>query len=209
MDFQLLMASPATLALLIANIAISSFAFQNERVIAATLFDVAMIRRRHQYQRMITSGFVHGDGFHLFMNMLALFFLGPYLEYLVGPVAFLGIYFASLIAGSLWTYMEHFRDMNYRALGASGAVSGVTAAAALFAPLQTILVFFVLPMPFILFAALYTGWSAWASATRVRDGIGHSAHLGGALMGLALVCIVWPQVARNAWDQVIAAVIPG
>ena len=72
----------------------------------------------------------------------ALFFLGPFLEITIKTPAFVGIYFASLIGGSLWTYMEHFRDLNYRALGASGAVSGITLAAALFYPLATILVFF-------------------------------------------------------------------
>lgn len=204
---QLLMASPATLTLLGANIIISIAAFQNVRLLDATIFDIAMIRRGQIY-RMITSGFIHGDPIHLFMNMLALFFLGPFLEVTIKTPAFVGIYTASLIGGSLWTYMEHFRDSNYRALGASGAVSGITLAAALFYPLSTIYVFYALPMPFILFAVLYTGWSAWASATRVRDGIGHAAHLGGGLTGVALVCIFYPQFVRDSWDQVVQAVLP-
>jgi membrane associated rhomboid family serine protease len=205
---DLLMRSPATLALLATNILVSVAAWQNVRLIDAMLFDISLIRRRHEYHRMITSGFIHGDPFHLFMNMLALFFLAPALEATVGTWVFLGIYLASLLAGSLWTYMEHFRDAEYRALGASGAVSGVTSAAAIFYPLSTILLFFALPMPFILFAVLYIGWSAWAASTRVRDGIGHAAHLGGALMGVALVCIFWPQVVRQSWTEVVEAVRP-
>jgi len=207
-QMQLLMASPATLTLLGANIIISIAAFQNVRLLDAAMFDITMIRRRGQVYRMITSGFIHGDPAHLFMNMLALFFLGPFLEYAIKTPAFVGIYIASLIGGSLWTYMEHFRDANYRALGASGAVSGITLAAAIFFPLSTIYVFFALPMPFILFAVLYTGWSAWAAATRVRDGIGHAAHLGGGLTGVALVCIFYPQYVRQSWDQVVQAILP-
>ena len=97
--------------------------------------------------------------------------------------------------------MEHFRDTNYRALGASGAVSGVTTATAVFAPFVQILVFFALPMPLIVFALCYIVWSAWASRSNIRDGIGHGAHLGGALAGIAIVCIFWPEAPRGAFDQ--------
>jgi len=206
---DVLLYAPATSVLLALNIVLSLLAFQNVRLTDRLVFDLVLIRRQHQYYRMITSGFIHGDGFHLFMNMLALYLLGPYLEAQVQTGPFIAIYFASLLAGSAWSYMDHFRDGNYRALGASGAVSGITTAAALFGPLQTIYVFFALPMPFILFAALYIGWSAYASGNRVRDGIGHSAHLGGALMGIALICLLYPQVARNAFDDVVNAITPG
>ena len=207
-QMQYLMASPATLTLLVANIIVSIAGFRNEKLVEATLFDITMIRRRGQIYRMATSGFIHGDPTHLFMNMLALFFLGPSLEVTVGTSSFVGIYVAALLGGSLWTYMEHFREGSYRALGASGAVSGVTLAAAVFFPLSTIYVFYALPMPFILFAVLYTGWSAWAAATRVRDGIGHAAHLGGGLTGVALVCIFYPQNVQQSWNQVVQAVLP-
>jgi membrane associated rhomboid family serine protease len=162
------------------------------------------MRRGNEWWRMITSGFVHGDPFHLMMNMLALFFLGPSLEYIVKTGPFLAIYMLSLLAGSLWTWMEHFRDTNYRALGASGAVSGITTAIAMFAPFATIYAFFALPMPLIVFAACYIIWSAWASQSRVQDGIGHGAHLGGALAGVALVCVFWPGAVRGLWDQFVA-----
>ena len=208
-ELQILMLAPATVVLLIANIVLSVMAFQNTRLMDRMIFDITMIRRRGQYYRFVTSAFIHGDGFHIFMNMLGLYFLGPYLEIQIGTPAFLGIYFASMLAGSAWTYMEHFRDGNYRALGASGAISGMMSAASLFGPLQIIYVFFALPMPFILATALYIGWSVWASHSRVRDGVGHAAHLGGALMGIALVCLLYPQVARNAFDEVAAAIMPG
>jgi membrane associated rhomboid family serine protease len=202
------MQSPATLALLATNILVSMAAWQNVRLVDAMIFDLSLIQRRHEYHRMFTSGFIHADPMHLFMNMLALFLLGPSLEYILGTWSYLGVYLAALLGGSLWTYMEHFRDGQYRALGASGAVSGVTTAAAVIFPLSTIYVFFALPMPFILFAALYIGWSAWAAASRVRDGIGHAAHLGGALTGVALICILWPSYVQRSWAAVSAAVWP-
>jgi len=132
--------SPATYSLLAANAILSFAAFSNVRLVDRLLFDMNRIRRFNEWYRFVTSGFIHGDPFHLFMNMLALYFMGPAVEsqYAAGTTGFMVIYFASLLAGSAWTYMEHFRDPNYRALGASGAVSGVTTAAAVFFPLAKI-----------------------------------------------------------------------
>ena len=196
--------SPATYALLLANILVSFAAFSNVKLLDRLLFDMNRIRRFNEWYRTVTSGFIHGDPFHLFMNMLALYFMGPALESEAGTIGFLIIYFASLLAGSAWTYMEHFRDSNYRALGASGAVSGVTTAAAVFFPFAQIYVFFALPMPFGVFAICYIAYSVWASRTGIRDGIGHAAHLGGALMGVAIVCLFWPEAPQRAWQMFMA-----
>lgn len=198
--------SPATYSLIIANVFISFLAFGNVRLLDRLLFDMNRIRRFNEWYRTITSGFIHGDPFHLFMNMLALYFMGPAVEspYAAGTPGFLVIYFASLVAGSAWTYMEHYRDPNYRALGASGAVSGITTAGAVFFPFAQIYVFFALPMPLAVFAICYIGYSIWASRTGVRDGIGHAAHLGGALMGVAIVCLFWSAAPERAWQQFLA-----
>lgn len=203
MNVDLLMQAHATLALLATNVILSVIAFGNPRLVDAMLFDIGRIRKKNEWHRTITSGFVHGDPLHLFMNMLSLFFIGPALEVLVlGTWTFLGFYMACLIAGSAWTLMEHWRDANYKALGASGAVSGITAAFGLFAPFAMI-IFFVVPMPAILFAVLFIAYSAFASGGRMQDGIGHAAHLGGALMGVALVCLFWPAAIRDAWLQIL------
>ena len=197
---QQLLSAHVTIALLAANIAISVAAFNNPRLLDRALFHVGAMRRRGEWYRMLTSGFVHANPGHLFMNMITLFFFGPALELSLGPVNFAMIYFASLLAGSAWSLMENFRDLNYRALGASGAISGVTVAFAMFAPFVMMFVFFI-PMPAIVFAIVYILFSAYASGSGRQDGIGHGAHLGGALMGVVLVCVFWPQAVRSLWDQ--------
>lgn len=202
---DILLRAPATLTLLVANVILSFAAFNNARLVDRLLFDMNRIRRFNEWYRMFTSGFIHGDPFHLFMNMLALYFMGPYLELTTGTTGFLVIYVASLFAGSMWTYMEHYRDPNYRALGASGAVSGVTTAAAVFYPFAQILLFFAVPMPLGLFAIAYIAFSWWAARSQVRDGIGHAAHLGGALMGVAIVCLFWPEAPQRAWEEFVAS----
>lgn len=203
-ELEILFHAPATLALLIANVVISIAAFGNARLVDRLLFDMNRIRRFNEWYRMVTSGFIHVDPFHLFLNMLALYFMGPFLEARTGTIGFIVIYFTSLVAGSAWSFMEHFRQPNYRSLGASGAVSGITTATAVFFPFAQIMVFFALPMPLGVFAICYIAFSAWASRSNIRDGIGHSAHLGGALMGIAIVCLFWPEAPQNAWEQFVA-----
>jgi membrane associated rhomboid family serine protease len=202
MDLDLLLNSPVTVALLVANIVLSIWGFNSPRLIDATLFDMRRVRQQHQYQRLITSGFVHGDPLHLFVNMLTLFFFGPIMEQVMGATPYVAVYFACLLSGSLWTMVEHHRNLGYKALGASGAISGIITAFALFAPFSMINVFFILPLPAIVFAVLYIVWSGWAQG-RLNDNVGHAAHLGGALMGVALVCLFWPEAIESTWRQVL------
>jgi membrane associated rhomboid family serine protease len=195
-QFQILLHAPANMAIMLVNIGLSFAAFNNVRLMDQLMFDVSRIRTKNEWYRWVTSAFIHGDPLHLFLNMLALFFFGPILELSFGMGAFLGLYFGTMIAASAWTWMEHFRDSNYRAVGASGAISGITTAVAMFAPFQEVYVFFAFPMPLIVFAICYILWSAIGTAGRIRDGIGHSAHLGGALAGVAIVCIFWPEAPQ-------------
>jgi membrane associated rhomboid family serine protease len=198
-----LLSAPASLLLLMANIGLSIAAFQNTALMDRLMFDVGRMRRNGEWYRMFTSGFVHGDPTHLLINMVTLFAFGPSLEGALGTGPFLGIYIGSLLAGSGWSWMEHFRDSNYRAVGASGAISGLVSSFAIFAPLA---MFLFPPVPAIIYAVGFILWSAWAASTNVRDGIGHSAHLGGALAGVAIVCLGWPHAPQQMIDQIVASV---
>lgn len=202
-ELDQLLSTPASLVLLALNIGLSFAAFQNAALMDRLMFDVSRIRRNKEWYRWVSSGFVHGDPFHLLINMMTLYAFGPTLEAWLGTSAFLGIYFGSLLAGSAWTWMEHFRDVNYRAVGASGAISGLVSVFAMFAPVAMLI---FPPVPVILYALGFILWSAWAASNNVRDGIGHSAHLGGALAGVAIVCIWWPHIPQRMVDQIVAAV---
>jgi membrane associated rhomboid family serine protease len=199
---MLILSTPACLLLLIANIAISIAAFNSPRLIDMLLLHVRPLLQGRELYRIVTSGFIHADPVHLLLNAMTLFFLGPYLERMIGTPMFVVFYFLSLVAGSGWAVMENLRNPDYRALGASGAISGVTTAFAMFAPFVMLFVFFV-PMPAILFAVGYVAFSAFASG-RLQDGIGHAAHLGGALMGIVLVCLLYPSQVQDTWYQILA-----
>ena len=197
-----LLAAPLTYALLAANIIASLIAFGDERFLTKGLFIVGPILGDKQYYRMISSGFLHGSQTHLFINMITLFFFGPSLEGILGTVLFAAVYFISLLGGSLWSLMENRRNPRYSALGASGAISGVLISFSLFAPFSTLLLFFVLPMPAIVFTALYISYSMYASVYQKTSRIGHDAHLGGALAGGLATILLVPGV----WGGFIMAI---
>jgi len=79
-----------------------------------------------EYYRIITGGLLHSGLIHLGINMLALYFLGRLLEQAVGGWRFTGIFFVSLIGGSLGALILSPDDLT---VGASGAVFGLMAAA--------------------------------------------------------------------------------
>jgi membrane associated rhomboid family serine protease len=75
--------------------------------------------------RVITGGFLHAGFLHLLFNMYVLYVAGSILEPGIGTRRFLGIYFVSLIAGSLGALIA---DPNTLTVGASGAIFGLLGA---------------------------------------------------------------------------------
>ena len=95
-----------------------------ERVLALDKHDL----QNGDYYRLISSGFLHFSIFHIGMNMLLLFQLGQLLEPAIGRVRFTLLYFASLLAGSFGALLLQPNGLTG---GASGAVFGLMAAAAI------------------------------------------------------------------------------
>lgn len=75
--------------------------------------------------RVISGGFLHAGFLHLLLNMYVLYVAGSILEPGIGTPRFLGIYFVSLLAGSLGALIV---DPNALTVGASGAIFGLMAA---------------------------------------------------------------------------------
>jgi membrane associated rhomboid family serine protease len=86
-------------------------------------------------------------------------------------------------------------------LGASGAVTAVLFSFILLAPWQTLYVFF-LPVPAIIFAALYVGYSIYMDR-KGGDNVNHSAHLWGAVWGIAFTLLMDPNVLPHFLDQLM------
>jgi len=79
-----------------------------------------------EYWRLLTGGFLHGDPIHLLLNMVGLWFLGQLLEPALGVVRYVGLYLASLFAGSAGALLL---EPEAATVGASGAVFGLLGAA--------------------------------------------------------------------------------
>ncbi|MBO5353760.1 MAG: rhomboid family intramembrane serine protease [Lachnospiraceae bacterium] len=81
-----------------------------------------------EWYRLFTYMFLHMDIGHLVNNMLVLFFLGNALEYYVGKIPYMVLYFCSGILAALGSVVYNIN--NPVCVGASGAVFGITGAMA-------------------------------------------------------------------------------
>jgi membrane associated rhomboid family serine protease len=75
--------------------------------------------------RLITAAFLHASPIHLLFNMLMLWWFGRSLEYALGPGRYLGLYFASALAGTAGALLLSPATPS---VGASGAVFGILGA---------------------------------------------------------------------------------
>ncbi len=170
-------------------------------------FHIGSIRAGEQY-RMFTSGFLHADIGHLFFNMFTLYIFAPVvINYLEG-INFLIIYLGSLITGSLLTLTFHKNDYNYRAIGASGAVTGILYSAILLRPEMSLFLFFIpIPIPAYLFGIGYLLYSIYGMKAK-NDNIGHTAHFGGAIGGYLITLLKEPQMLTENTFMVALLAIP-
>jgi len=183
-----------TILLIVSNGIITLIGFSNPSFYSKLLFHIGSIRHHNEYYRLFTSGFLHADWSHLLFNMFSLFYFCRVSESLLGSTSTALIYGGSLLAGNLITYLLQYNQDEYRAVGASGAVSGVIFSGILLMLNSQIgIMFFPIPMPAWVYALVYVGFSMYGMRFG-RDNIGHEAHLGGALGGLLLTAVVLPEI---------------
>jgi membrane associated rhomboid family serine protease len=184
---------PVTIVIIIANVVFSLIGFSNPRIFERYKFNVGAILRGKQWERMISSAFLHGNGMHLAFNMFSLLMFGSMMEHLLGVGPYLLLYFGAMLTGDFLSLLTHRNHPHYSAIGASGAVSGVIFAAIIFQPQMKIGMFFIPPIiPAWIFGILYTAYSIWGVRAK-RDNIGHEAHLGGALGGMGIYACFRPD----------------
>ena len=188
-----------TFVLIGLTVLVSWQAFNNRALLERLLLWPPAIDRHRQYDRLVTHGFVHADMQHLLFNMITLFFFGRAIEPVfvdrIGQLGYAAFYLSAIVMAIMPTYFRHQKDAGYRSLGASGAVSAVLFSFILFAPWSLIFVFFV-PVPAIVYAALYVGYSVWMDR-RGGDNVNHSAHLWGAAYGILFTVLMEPRAAST------------
>jgi membrane associated rhomboid family serine protease len=168
---------------------------------------------------MLTSMFLHGGLFHVAGNILYLWIFGNNVEDTLGHVRFVVFYLACGIGAALGqtAFGPH---STVPMIGASGAVSGVLGAYLLLSPRANVLTlivfgFFIrlvrIPAVIVLglwFAVQFVNglvtWSASGSGEAAGGGVAWFAHIGGFLVGMALLYPLHPRRhatgrARRSW----------
>lgn len=140
---------------------------------------------RGEIWRLLTPVFLHGGLWHLFFNMLVLYWAGSILEELYGPLEFLVFYLVGGVFASTVTFAIQAGGLAqpFVAIGASGAVTAVLVLFAFHFPWQQITIWFVLPLPVWLAVVIYVAIDGLGAAGFGGGGIGYLTHLGGALFG--------------------------
>ncbi|SCK22846.1 Membrane associated serine protease, rhomboid family [Streptomyces sp. WMMB 714] len=133
-----------------------------------------------QWYRLLTSIFLHQEIWHIAMNMLGLWFLGPPLEAALGRLRFTALYLLSGLGGSALTYFSSalpFFDSSpgQASLGASGAIFGLFGATAI---LMRRMKYDMRPILILLGINLVFTFT-W-------EGISWQAHIGGLVVGVLI-----------------------
>lgn len=151
----------------------------------------------YYFWTLLTSVFMHGNFFHLFINMFVLFSLGNLAEKIIGRNRFFWFYIISGIIASLFFVMlgyffgntdlgaAIFGGRNVFAVGASGAIFAVAGLfmiltprlrfAIIFLPFFTLPAYIMIPLVLVL---------TWVVSSSAGFGIGNTAHFGGFLAGV-------------------------
>lgn len=146
---------------------------------------------------LLTYMFVHGDFWHLFWNMLGLFFFGPPLEARWGSREFLKYY---LICGLGGAALSFVLAPSSPIIGASAGVYGIMLAFAMNWPDMPIYIWGIFPIPAKYLVALL----ALVSFLSMRTGggnIAHAAHLGGFAAGFLYLKLDRPGGLLSRFKQ--------
>jgi len=199
--------NPVLLAIIIANVALSMKGFSDRYFFEKYKFQIGAINRGQKI-RMVTSAFLHVDYMHLILNMYVLYIFAPIIIFKLGIIKFLILYIGSLLAGSFFTLIFHKNELYYSAVGASGAVAGIIYAAILLNPNMSLIMFpLPIPIPGYIFGIGYLLYSIYGMKKQLGN-VGHSAHLGGAIGGYALMLVVYPEIFLTSFTTVILLGVP-
>lgn len=201
-----------TIILIVITVAVSYAAFNNAKMMDMLQFNASKIIYKKEYHRLVTHAFVHANWEHLFVNMIVLFSFGQaieaYFKYNFGNnhiLYFFLLYFGGILASNIYALIKHHKNYFYNAVGASGAVASVLFAAIFFDPWNKIYFFGILPIPGIVFAALYLVYS-YQMSHKQKDNVAHDAHFLGALFGFIFPIILNPRLFEIFLDKLFRLV---
>ncbi len=173
--FQL---TPWVRRLLIANGAVFVATMLFPDLIAYLAFQPLLVLR--QPWTIVTYMFAHGGFWHIFFNMVGLFFFGPPLESQWGSSNFIKYYAACGLGGAAFSYIF---APHAAVIGASAAIFGVMLAFAMTWPNAPIYIWGILPIKAKWLVGIMIALQFVSVAQGAGGGVAYFAHIGGFVVG--------------------------
>lgn len=158
-----------------------------------------LLQHPWEFWKLLTSGFIHDPSslMHILFNMLGLWIFGPAVESIYGKRRFLELYLSLVVlSAAAWLGLHLLLSPRHPAFefGASGAVMGIMMLYILHFPHNTIVLFYVIPMPAwvagIVFVVIDVG-GLTGSFRFMEQGVANSAHLAGMFFGYVYYKTHW------------------
>lgn len=173
------------------------WAFSRPEIFQRLIFRPDRILRDREYHRLFSSALIHADWMHFAFNAIAFASFGETIEAVYGTITLVALYLGSILGGSVLALLIHRHD-DYSAVGASGGVCGLVFAAVFLLPgMEMGMLFVPIPIPGWLFAIVFLLVTFFGIKSQ-RGNIGHDAHLGGALVGLAMATVWYPRIVLSS-----------
>ncbi len=163
--------------------------------------NVAPLTLSGDYWRLFTNMFIHFGIIHLLFNMYCLYYIGVYLEPLLGKARYITAYICTGILASITSLWWHTEFAN--SAGASGAIFGLYGV--FFAFLTTKLIPAVVRNSllksigiFIVFNLVYG----------LKSGVDNSAHIGGLVSGLVIGYLYTIAIQKEKMGVKLSFILP-
>lgn len=147
------------------------------------------------WMSVLYSMFLHGSLAHLLFNMWSLWIFGNNVEEAFGVVGYLFLYLIGGVVATL-AFVWMNPESTVPLVGASGAIAAVLGAYAVLFPAHRVLTlvgWFLLPLPAVLFLAI---WFIGQFGLLGTD-VAWEAHVGGFIFGLVVAAMFRPRLLRR------------
>ncbi len=130
----------------------------------------------------VTYMFMHGNIWHVLINMFVLWMFGTEMESMWGKNEFLKYYFTTGVGSGLIWLLFNLGNSNTILIGASGAVYGILLAFGMMFPNRTVYIYFLFPVK-VKYFVIFIGAMAFISSLGSGSNISHITHLSGMVIG--------------------------
>lgn len=188
---------------------VTYLSWQRKDILDKLLFSPYRIKRKNEYFRFLTHGFVHANWAHVIVNMLVFWSFGSVLWIYFdifwenyANLIFILFYLAAIILSSVFSFFKNKDNPYYSAVGASGGTSAIVFASIFFDPWNKVYFFGILPIPGIIFGGLYLLYS-YRMSKKGGDNIGHDSHFWGAVFGFFFPLLLKPDLFEYFINRLI------